>query len=165
MFIASLMLGALIADEAVARGANRRPTYLVALIVASALAAWANNAINQRVGWAEVLFDGVPSRPDAWREASFFFAALLFGGFGYSVHVNQRTARLAAARMRKAELARALARRRTLESRLQAMQARIEPQFLFNTLAQVGELYERDPAIAGSMLDDLILYLRAALPH
>jgi len=45
------------------------------------------------------------------------------------------------------------------------MQARVEPQFLFNTLAQVSELYERDATIAGRMLDDLIAYLRAALPH
>jgi len=57
------------------------------------------------------------------------------------------------------------ARRRTLESQLQAMQARVEPQFLFNTLAQVRGLYERDVETAGRMLEDLIAYLRAALPH
>src|SRR5258706_13310422 len=45
------------------------------------------------------------------------------------------------------------------------MQARVEPQFLFNTLAQVRELYEHDVAVAGRMLDDLMAYLRAALPH
>jgi sensor histidine kinase YesM len=72
---------------------------------------------------------------------------------------------MAADRMRAAELARTLSRRRTLESRLQAMQARVEPQFLFNTLAQVRELYERDAVVAGRVLDDLISYLRAALPH
>jgi LytS/YehU family sensor histidine kinase len=45
------------------------------------------------------------------------------------------------------------------------MQARVEPQFLFNTLAQVRELYERDAVLAARVLDDLISYLRAALPH
>jgi LytS/YehU family sensor histidine kinase len=45
------------------------------------------------------------------------------------------------------------------------MQARVEPQFLFNTLAQVRELYEQDATIAARMLDDLIAYLRAALPQ
>src|SRR5258706_14292806 len=45
------------------------------------------------------------------------------------------------------------------------MQARVEPQFLFNTLAQVRELYEHDVGVAGRMLDDLTAYLRAALPH
>jgi LytS/YehU family sensor histidine kinase len=55
--------------------------------------------------------------------------------------------------------------RRTLESRLQALQARVEPQFLFNTLEQVRALYESDPAKGGRMLGDLIVYLRAALPQ
>jgi LytS/YehU family sensor histidine kinase len=45
------------------------------------------------------------------------------------------------------------------------MQARVEPQFLFNTLAQVKQLYDSDGALADRMLDDLIAYLRAALPH
>jgi LytS/YehU family sensor histidine kinase len=48
---------------------------------------------------------------------------------------------------------------------LQAMQARVEPQFLFNTLAQVKRLYEQDPRLAERMLGDLIAYLHAAMPH
>jgi len=44
------------------------------------------------------------------------------------------------------------------------MQARVEPQFLFNTLGQVERLYERDPPLAARMMDDLIAYLRAAMP-
>jgi len=94
-----------------------------------------------------------------------FSSALLYGILACWVYVNHFTARRADNRMRAAELVRAKSRRRTLESRLQAMQARVEPQFLFNTLAQVRELYERDVAVAGRMLDDLIAYLRAALPH
>ena len=45
------------------------------------------------------------------------------------------------------------------------MQARVEPRFLFNTLAQVERLYEIDAQRADRMLDDLIVYLRAALPQ
>jgi LytS/YehU family sensor histidine kinase len=63
-----------------------------------------------------------------------------------------------------AELDRIRRSRIALESRLQAMQARVEPQFLFNTLAQVGRLYEVAPATAAHMLDELIAYLRAAMP-
>jgi LytS/YehU family sensor histidine kinase len=44
------------------------------------------------------------------------------------------------------------------------MQARVEPQFLFNTLSQVERLYELDRSIGQRMLDDLIVYLRAAMP-
>jgi hypothetical protein len=45
------------------------------------------------------------------------------------------------------------------------MQARVEPPFLFNTLAQVKRLYEMDATLAQRMLDDLVAYLRAAMPH
>lgn len=168
VFVASLVLGAIVADEAVARGANRWPTYLGALLIGSAFAAWAQYALNRGLGWVEVqivLPNGGPAMPPSFRPAQLFFGSLLYGTCGYFVYVNHRTARHAADRMRAAELQRAKSRRRTLESRLQAMQARVEPQFLFNTLAQVSELYERDATIGGRMLDDLIAYLRAALPH
>ena len=69
------------------------------------------------------------------------------------------------ARLRAAQLERARLSRQTLESRLQAMQACIEPEFLFDTLAEVERRCDTDPGDAGRMLDDLIVYLRAALPH
>jgi LytS/YehU family sensor histidine kinase len=51
-----------------------------------------------------------------------------------------------------------------MESKLQALQARVEPQFLFNTLAQVKALYAREHALAERTLDDLVAFLRAAMP-
>jgi len=51
------------------------------------------------------------------------------------------------------------------EARLQALQAQVEPHFLFNTLAHVKWLYRRDPANGRRMLDRLLDYLRAALPR
>ena len=51
-----------------------------------------------------------------------------------------------------------------IESRLQAMQARVEPQFLFNTLARIKQLHDANAAFGDRMLDDLIVYLRAAMP-
>ena len=165
LFICSVMIAVLIADEAVARGARRWPTYLLALVAACAFAAWAEwellTLLRMDNFWSR-LEDPFLRRSQPF---SMFFTALVYSTIGCFVYVNFRTARLAADRMRAAELARAQARRHTLESRLQAMQARVEPQFLFNTLAQVRELYERDEAVAGQVLDDLITYLRAALPH
>ena len=52
-----------------------------------------------------------------------------------------------------------------LASRLATMQAQVEPRFLFNALAQIESLYDRDPERADDVLDDLIAYLRAALPQ
>ncbi len=50
------------------------------------------------------------------------------------------------------------------QARLSALQAQIEPHFLFNTLATVKRLYETAPARGREMLSSLIGYLRAALP-
>ena len=58
----------------------------------------------------------------------------------------------------------ALARQLT-EARLAAMQAQIEPHFLFNTLASVHQLIVTDPPVAAKMQADLIKYLRAAIPQ
>jgi LytS/YehU family sensor histidine kinase len=51
-----------------------------------------------------------------------------------------------------------------LEARLAALQAQIEPHFLFNTLANVRRLYEVDAVLGARMLGSLLGYLRAALP-
>ena len=51
-----------------------------------------------------------------------------------------------------------------VQARLSALQAQIEPHFLFNTLAHVQRLHETDPARGRDMLRSLIDYLQAALP-
>ncbi len=56
------------------------------------------------------------------------------------------------------------AERESLEARLSALQAQIEPHFLFNTLASVRRLYETDPVSGRSMLQHLSRYLAASLP-
>jgi LytS/YehU family sensor histidine kinase len=63
------------------------------------------------------------------------------------------------------QLERADVEKRVLESRLAAMQARVEPQFLRNTLAQVEHLYDIDAQAADRVLKELIGYLRAAIPQ
>jgi hypothetical protein len=55
--------------------------------------------------------------------------------------------------------------RNVLESRLAAMQAQVEPQFLFDTLVDIEGLYQKDTHAAADNLDRLITYLRVALPR
>src|SRR5688572_26956794 len=50
------------------------------------------------------------------------------------------------------------------EAKLAALQAQVEPHFLYNTLASVQALTEVDPAKASAMTGHLIQYLRNALP-
>ena len=49
------------------------------------------------------------------------------------------------------------------EARLRALQAQIEPHFLYNTLANVVSLIDTQPAQARRMLESFIDYLRASL--
>jgi sensor histidine kinase YesM len=69
------------------------------------------------------------------------------------------------AAQRQSELVRRSAERWLLELRLGSLQARLDPQVLFDTLDEVGRLYRARPAAAEQLLDALIHYLRRALPQ
>ena len=161
----AIMFTTLVADQFVANGTKRLPAYTWAVVIGSASAAvvqW------QLANWLDlrVPFEVPGSRNKALLEiARVFFEYLIWGSIVVFIYASRRDALLARARMNRAQLQRANAQRRALESRLQALQARVEPQFLFNTLGQVHALYDVDPFKAGRALDDLIVYLRAALPH
>ena len=66
-------------------------------------------------------------------------------------------------RMADAARSEADARRSTAEARLKLLQTQIEPHMLFNTLANLRELIAVDPGAAQTMIDQLIVYLRASL--
>ena len=55
-------------------------------------------------------------------------------------------------------------KRQVVEARMAAMQAQVEPHFLFNTLASIDHLIEVDPARASLMQKNLIALLRASMP-
>ncbi|WP_341887899.1 histidine kinase [Variovorax sp. YR752] len=55
-------------------------------------------------------------------------------------------------------------KRQVVEARMAAMQAQIEPHFLFNTLASIDHLIETDPKRASVMQKHLIALLRASMP-
>ena len=55
--------------------------------------------------------------------------------------------------------------RTVLEARMEALQAQIEPHFLFNTLASIDQLIQTDPPRASRMQQSLIGYLRSAMPQ
>jgi len=55
-------------------------------------------------------------------------------------------------------------KRQVVEARMAAMQAQVEPHFLFNTLASIDHLIETDPQRASVMQKNLIALLRASMP-
>ena len=91
---------------------------------------------------------------------SLVMALLYFSHLRRSRAHEEATARLAAAQAAQRD-----ARRRLAEARLQEVQARIDPQLLFEMLDATRRLYQRDPARAERYLDELIVFLRAALPR
>ena len=166
-----LVLAVVVADRAVDEGARPRSAYAVATLASFVLAYLLRQpvilAFDSLVGHLGTPAD--QELPDAVKRHVFWALFILPQGLVMNasavfLYADRRAARKTATRLRSAELDRTRSSRLAFESRLQAMQARIEPQFLFNTLAQVERLYEDDPAQAGNMLDALISYLRAAMP-
>lgn len=153
------------ADELVERGGARLPVYGLAVVTSAVAGAWLSWEVRAWTGLrypspvAAIPHDELLHRLDVATIAA------LVGGLATFVHANRRAAIAARRRRHAAERARADARRRTLESELQALQARVEPAFLFDTLRRIRAFYRSDAPAAGAMLEDLIVYLRAALPH
>lgn len=159
----ALLPAFVVADRLTGTDPDRRGVYALAVIAGAAVGAivavtlanfvlaplfWGRQGISFRIG--VVVY--------------FFLDLVLLGWATVWVILDRRRARRSQARLHRAELERIAAQRRSVESDLQAMQARVEPQFLFSTLAQVKDLYGRDPTLGERMLDELIAYLRAAMP-
>ena len=90
---------------------------------------------------------------------------LVFGSFMIkSLAGGKRKAEIAASDAASRANLEAL-ERRLLEAEMATLQAQIEPHFLFNTLALIGQLIETDPDQAAIVHGHLIKYLRAALPQ
>jgi len=91
---------------------------------------------------------------------SLAMAMLFFAHLGRS-----RAHEAAAGRLGSAQVAQRTLRRRAADARLKALQARIDPQLLFEILDDVRRCYETDPLRAERGLDELVAFLRAALPR
>jgi hypothetical protein len=88
---------------------------------------------------------------------------LLFGGLAAAAYASRQRQGRMLAMLRAAELSRETSQRGLAEARLAALQARIDPEFLFQTLTKLEQLYEADPPGADRLLEELIVFLRGAL--
>jgi LytS/YehU family sensor histidine kinase len=91
--------------------------------------------------------------------------AVIVCGLATYAYASRRSAVHRMAALRAMQLGRADMERRVLESRLAAVQARVEPQLLLDTLARVERLYAIDGDGADRLLRELTTYLRAAIPQ
>jgi signal transduction histidine kinase len=104
-------------------------------------------------------------RPGGYWEYSLghFFRALVVGGLFTSILFYEAREREAQRRLNLSRLSRVAIDKQMAEARLQLLQAQIEPHFLFNSLASVKRLYEKEPDRGRSLLRNLGDYLRIAI--
>lgn len=150
-------------------GTARNRALALAVIVSGVLASVVIVPVMNSTGITEIWADVMgrkKSHPPLWIGilGNTFHLGLFSLLFVLAVEILHRRAAtmsaIQASQQEQSSIARA-----ALESRLAAMQAQVEPQFLFNTLVAIEALYQRDAAAAAENLDRLIQYLRVALPR
>ena len=159
-----LLLAIVAADGLTGKDADRRGVYALAVLLGAAAINLVSTSLIATLIWTLKDSSARPAASMAGGYLNTLFELLMIGGATAWVVNDRRRARRERDRMHAAELSRIEAERQSIESDLQAMQARVEPQFLFNTLAHVKRAYAHDVAQGAQILDALIAYLRAAMP-
>jgi hypothetical protein len=165
-----ILAGWAVADAAGDLRLRRELRVALALLISAALAAALSLYLYQASGLAALTAEDYRKAGKAVPPLPFKFAAEWFSmvvNFGLFVVVGElylQRARLTAS-ADAALSEQAATARQVLESRLAAMQAQVEPRFLFDSLVDIEALYERDPGLGAATLDRLITYLRVALPR
>jgi hypothetical protein len=153
-----IVLAVRLADVATERGTAPRLAYGLAVLLVVTVGVWV-------VGPA--LMPLLGSEP-GWTVVNDLWLAVGIGtllGVGVAGYARWRAAGLAEVQRLAAE-SREAQRAQALESaRLLALQARVEPQLLFDVLSRVRALLDRDDDTAGQLLAELIALLRALLPR
>lgn len=154
-------IGILLAVTLVERHLRRLPVFArpVAVVLAIAAGALAGGLFDVYI------HDLGPGYLESPRFIGDVLRWLVVGAAVVGIYAYQVRASASAARVHRAAVERVALDRQMLEARLQVMRAQIEPHFLFNSLANVKRLGQSDVARGVTMLDNLVRYLRAALPQ
>jgi hypothetical protein len=160
-----MMLAICAANRLVDHGAPRLQTYTAAVAIVALLCDPIALYLSDALQWgvADMLSRPLGMRV-AWR-LSGAVGVMIKGGLGTAAYVRLREARVTSEALRRSQLQRARDARRLVETRMQTLQARIDPLFLFDALKQVAALQQNDPVAADVLLDELIALLRALMPQ
>jgi hypothetical protein len=171
MFSALIMfVGWALADAGDDRWRERTTRIVYALLGAGAVAALAGVGLWYLAGGGEIVAQmaakkGKPPPAMPLMLLAEYVNMLLLGGIIYAIAEMTVRRSQTQREFEQAQRRRGSLEHQVLESKLAAMQAQVEPRFLFDTLVDIEALYERDPRGAAANLDRLITYLRAALPR
>jgi hypothetical protein len=157
----SILYGALVADEALDDGVPAVRAYGLAVIVLAVLVPIIDRAFFRFAPW----LGRYPGQDEGIGQYLWWSLVVLYEvGFGLAIYGYWRVTQRAMRQAQAAETERVRNEQRVQTARLLALQARVEPQLLFDALAQVGILHERDPRAADALLADLIALLRSMQP-
>ena len=162
----AVLFAVLVADQLSPPTRRRYWPYVLAVAIGVLVGTALVSILTQRVLGLGVGYRA--SGPDAQFRAFFFrHATHAFVVFGLvtCVYVSHRWAAHRTRALRAIQLDHAEMEKRLLDSHLAALQAQVEPGFLRETLERLERAYETDAATADRMLQDLIVYLRAAIPR
>jgi signal transduction histidine kinase len=160
-FVAALVMFILVVKTEIVTARSRPGVRIAALATAVVIGAVAYAAI--RWGQRFLLHSYFGSYGSYWYSAganvarSLAMGALLTAILYFASRERDSARNLHRARLSEIEMERQIA-----EARLKVLQAQIEPHFLFNSLASVKRLYEREPGKGRVLLDNLRDYLRVA---
>ena len=132
---------------------------IVAVPIATAAGTWLSS-LGSGLSW-------VGKTTPSWWSLYFYLLwyALVVGLLSAAYFATWERAKRSASDLRRAQLERQGMRQRMVESRLNVMKARVDPDFLFRMIGDVQRLYRSDVDAAEQRLEDFIEYLRAALPQ
>jgi hypothetical protein len=168
-FLALLGLACAVAVDNLLGPAARTGTRLVlAMIAAAIIGTLAVELLLYALPEAAVLaIDGKEKAPfvnDFHRIVFRFSVAAGWSLLLVALYTMLQASRRASERLHQTQLAALAAERGVLEGDLRAMQGRVDPELLFDSLLEVDRAYERDVQAGQETLDALIRFLRAALP-
>ncbi|RZL36679.1 MAG: hypothetical protein EOP35_10475 [Rubrivivax sp.] len=156
----SLLLMVALAEALLAR----RRWRLAPALAVQALAVGLGAALGTVLRYGAAVLDDAGMKVSAgWAVSTIALWALL-GGMAYALLLVSRAQQQGREQLGRLFRERESLRTQQTEAQLSALNAQIEPHFLFNTLANVKRLYETRPERGRDMLVALIAYLRAALP-
>lgn len=157
MGIAPIVVTLAIVPRLLPKDRRRRwPLLAVAVVVAVALGASAQSLSDDLCGCA--------ASSAAERHALVHWLAVVAVGIAF-LNEYRRGFTRAAESLHLAEIERLSVQNELSQSRLQLLQAQIEPHFLFNSLANVRRLLRTDGVSGRAMLADLLRYLESSLPR